>query len=481
MVVVITSTGGVTKRVYAFDAPVDAGLANWAAQYLNEQLVGLDARQQPAPARGSTTRASTRASARSSRCSRRALHRGGRARSSGVYVGGAAGLLDDVRDRGARRVPSADRAARAPARAARRRSPRHSTRGGPSSASATSSRNPALRDLALVGAAYGIANRTLGAVSLIGPLRMDYEKAIRTVRSAAARALPVRRGDLRTTGLAHGDDRRARLLRAARRRAHASEAEIKKAFRRSRASCIPTSPTQPDAEERFREVVEAYEVLSDPETRASSTTASATRACAAGGFTPTSFDFGDLGDLFSAFFGDDLFGARGSAAPRCPRRGRRGGDRDRARRGGARDRRAMSRSRSPSPARRARAAAPSRAPSPSTCPTCGGSGPARSRSRTRSSASSCARRRARAAAAAGRVIEHPCKTCERRRARRRGARARRSRSRPASTTASGSGSAARAMRASSAAAGRRSLRAGASPARTRASCARATTSSRRST
>src|SRR3954453_6058474 len=41
MVVVITSTGGVTKRVHAFDAPVDPGISNWAAQYLNEQLVGL--------------------------------------------------------------------------------------------------------------------------------------------------------------------------------------------------------------------------------------------------------------------------------------------------------------------------------------------------------------------------------------------------------------------------------------------------------
>ena len=46
--------------------------------------------------------------------------------------------------------------------------------------------NPALSDLALVGAAYGIANRTLGAVSLIGPSRMDYDKAIRTVRSEAS-------------------------------------------------------------------------------------------------------------------------------------------------------------------------------------------------------------------------------------------------------------------------------------------------------
>src|SRR3954452_8453266 len=41
MVVVITSTGGVTKRVHAFGAPVDPGLANWAVQYLNDQVVGL--------------------------------------------------------------------------------------------------------------------------------------------------------------------------------------------------------------------------------------------------------------------------------------------------------------------------------------------------------------------------------------------------------------------------------------------------------
>jgi len=42
-----------------------------------------------------------------------------------------------------------------------------------------------LRELALVGATYGYANTTLGAVSLLGPLRMDYEKALRTVRAAA--------------------------------------------------------------------------------------------------------------------------------------------------------------------------------------------------------------------------------------------------------------------------------------------------------
>ena len=41
MIVVITSTGGVSKRVFTFDRPVDAGLADWAAAYLNEQLVGM--------------------------------------------------------------------------------------------------------------------------------------------------------------------------------------------------------------------------------------------------------------------------------------------------------------------------------------------------------------------------------------------------------------------------------------------------------
>ena len=42
-----------------------------------------------------------------------------------------------------------------------------------------------LHDVSLVGATYGIRATPLGAVGLIGPLRMDYEKAIRTVRAAA--------------------------------------------------------------------------------------------------------------------------------------------------------------------------------------------------------------------------------------------------------------------------------------------------------
>jgi heat-inducible transcriptional repressor len=44
---------------------------------------------------------------------------------------------------------------------------------------------PALRSLSLVAANYGLPQRNLGTVSLIGPTRMDYAQAIRTVREAA--------------------------------------------------------------------------------------------------------------------------------------------------------------------------------------------------------------------------------------------------------------------------------------------------------
>jgi molecular chaperone DnaJ len=90
----------------------------------------------------------------------------------------------------------------------------------------------------------------------------------------------------------------------------ATEAEIKKRFRSLAREFHPDVSEDPEAEERFKEVVEAYEVLSNPERRELYD-----RFGHAGlrsrGFTPTSFDFGTLGDLFSAFFGDDLFGVGG--------------------------------------------------------------------------------------------------------------------------------------------------------------------------
>lgn len=90
----------------------------------------------------------------------------------------------------------------------------------------------------------------------------------------------------------------------------AGQSDVKKAFRRLARSVHPDVSDAPDAEERFREVVEAYEVLSNPETR-QLYDRYGHAGLQSGGFTPTTFDFGDLSDLFSAFFGDDLFGGSG--------------------------------------------------------------------------------------------------------------------------------------------------------------------------
>src|ERR671938_1939481 len=94
----------------------------------------------------------------------------------------------------------------------------------------------------------------------------------------------------------------------------ADEQTLKKAFRRLARQLHPDVSQEPDAEARFREVTEAYEVLSSSETRALYDRYGHA-GLRSGGFTPTHFDIGGLGDLFSAFFGDDLFGAatRGAA------------------------------------------------------------------------------------------------------------------------------------------------------------------------
>ena len=87
----------------------------------------------------------------------------------------------------------------------------------------------------------------------------------------------------------------------------ATEAEIKRAFRRLARELHPDVSEEPDAEERFREAVAAYEVLSKTETRGLYDRFGHA-GLQSGGFHPTAFDFGSLADIFSAFFGDDVFG-----------------------------------------------------------------------------------------------------------------------------------------------------------------------------
>ncbi|MBQ1412707.1 MAG: molecular chaperone DnaJ [Clostridia bacterium] len=105
----------------------------------------------------------------------------------------------------------------------------------------------------------------------------------------------------------------------------ASDADIKKAYRQMAKKYHPDlNPGDKVAEEKFKEVGEAYEVLSDSEKRARYDQfghAGVDPNFGAGGPGGAyNVDFGDLGDIFSTFFGGG-FGGGGRANPNAPRRG----------------------------------------------------------------------------------------------------------------------------------------------------------------
>src|SRR4051812_301531 len=91
----------------------------------------------------------------------------------------------------------------------------------------------------------------------------------------------------------------------------ADETTIKKAFRKLARELHPdVNAHDPDAEEKFKEAAEAYEVLSDPDRR-QMYDAYGHEGLKTGGYAPNFGDFGSISDLFSAFFGagfDTAFG-----------------------------------------------------------------------------------------------------------------------------------------------------------------------------
>ena len=102
----------------------------------------------------------------------------------------------------------------------------------------------------------------------------------------------------------------------------ASEAEIKRAYRKLAAQYHPDINHEPDAEAKFKEINEANEVLSDADKRARYDQFGFAgvdpnfNAGAAGGNPFGGFgDFGDLGDLFGSFFGGGRSSRRSSNAP----------------------------------------------------------------------------------------------------------------------------------------------------------------------
>jgi heat-inducible transcriptional repressor len=182
MAVVITSAGGVSKRVVTFDDRVDAGLAKWARDYLNERLAGIRlgttavkrALEEP-----SLSRAEQRFLTALSPVFSDVLESEQR-----LYLGGAAELLEGARadelDLYRHVLVTLERRAALLELLGEALDPLRTwvRVGGELD-------HPALQDAALVGATYGLTNRALGSVGLLGPVRMDYDKAIRSVRGAA--------------------------------------------------------------------------------------------------------------------------------------------------------------------------------------------------------------------------------------------------------------------------------------------------------
>jgi heat-inducible transcriptional repressor len=183
MVVTITSTGGVAKRVLTFDQPVDPGLVSWAGEYLNERLVGLGlgARMLVKRLSDPTLPATERGFLESLAPAFTEL-----AATAGetLYVDGAARLFAEHRFQ---ELPQINELMGFLERRVELLGALSAALSAPDVLVRIGAENelPALRSITLVAKGYGLPGRPLGTVSLLGPVRMDYGTAISTVREAA--------------------------------------------------------------------------------------------------------------------------------------------------------------------------------------------------------------------------------------------------------------------------------------------------------
>jgi heat-inducible transcriptional repressor len=183
MVVVITSTGGVTKRVISYGEPIDPGLVSWAASYLNEVMEGMGV--------GSRMLNAKLAAPELAESERRFLSTLAPAftelestAEDTLFVGGATRLMNENR---LQELSQLGDLMNLLERRVALLSMMRSALEEPSVYLRIGAENeaPELRSLSVVAANYGIATRNLGAVSVLGPVRMDYPRAIASVRQAA--------------------------------------------------------------------------------------------------------------------------------------------------------------------------------------------------------------------------------------------------------------------------------------------------------
>lgn len=183
LVVIITSAGNVSKLFATFEHAVDPGLVAWAGEYLNERLVGLGlgARMlQQRLVEPSLSPTELAFLARFAPAFGELACEG----EDALFVEGTARLFQAGQIADATRVNELvelleRRVALLRVLRAALAEPGVYVRIG------HENELPAMHSLALVATGYGMAQRKLGTVSLIGPVRMDYAGAIATVREAA--------------------------------------------------------------------------------------------------------------------------------------------------------------------------------------------------------------------------------------------------------------------------------------------------------
>ena len=185
LVVLITSTGGVSKMIASFDRPVDPGLVSWAGEYFNERLVGLAPGARMLQQRLIDPGLSASEMAFLERFAPAFAELASDVEESSLYVEGTARLLETSMLGETTKVNQlVDLLER---RVALLRVLRTAiSEPGVYVRIGHENELPAMHSLALVAAGYGLAQRRLGTVSVIGPVRMDYAGAIATVRDAAA-------------------------------------------------------------------------------------------------------------------------------------------------------------------------------------------------------------------------------------------------------------------------------------------------------
>lgn len=180
-VVVIASNGEVTKRVFTFPEEIDPGLVSWASSYLNERLVGLGV--------GARMLSSRLADPDLSAGERQFI---AEIESAFVDLEGDAEerLFLDGTDRFLESASGEVSASEIVGALERRRDLLNTLRSMLERDSVYAwigdeNPTPQLRSASVVGANYGLGWRNLGTVGVIGPMRMDYPKAISSVQSAA--------------------------------------------------------------------------------------------------------------------------------------------------------------------------------------------------------------------------------------------------------------------------------------------------------